>query len=45
MSAETKEVAELFENYTKEEIEAMQNATLRKIKENYGKEGEIQSKD
>ena len=41
MSAETKEVAELFDNYTKEEIEAMQNATLRKIKENYGKEGEI----
>ncbi len=41
MSVETKEVAELFENYTKEEIEAMQNATLRKIKENYGKEGEI----
>ena len=41
MSAETKEVADLFENYTKEEIEAMQNATLRKIKENYGKEGEI----
>ena len=41
ISAETKEVAELFENYTKEEIEAMQNATLRKIKENYGKEGEI----
>lgn len=41
MSSETKEVAALFENYTKEEIEAMQNATLRKIKENYGKEGEI----
>ena len=41
MSAETKEVAELFENYTKEEIEAMQNATLRKINENYGKKGEI----
>lgn len=41
MSAETKEVADLFENYAKEEIEAMQNATLRKIKENYGKEGEI----
>ena len=41
MSSETKEAAELFENYTKEEIEAMQNATLRKIKENYGKEGEI----
>ena len=41
MSEETKEVADLFENYTKEEIEAMQNATLRKIKENYGKKGEI----
>ena len=41
MSAETSEVAALFENYTKEEIEAMQNSTLRKIKENYGKEGEI----
>lgn len=41
MSTETKEVVVLFENYTKEEIEAMQNATLRKIKENYGKEGEI----
>ena len=41
MSSKTKEVADLFENYTKEEIEAMQNATLRKIKENYGKEGEI----
>ena len=41
MSEETKEAADLFENYTKEEIEAMQNATLRKIKENYGKDGEI----
>lgn len=41
MSEETKEVAVLFENYTKEEIESMQNATIRKIKENYGKEGEI----
>ena len=41
MSTETSDVAELFQNYTKEEIEAMQNATLRKIKENYGKEGEI----
>lgn len=41
MSADTSDVAALFENYTKEEIEAMQNATLRKIKENYGKEGEI----
>ena len=41
MSADTSDVAALFENYTKEEIEAVQNATLRKIKENYGKEGEI----
>ena len=41
MSAETSEVAALFENYSKEEIEAMQNATIRKIKENYGKDGEI----
>ena len=41
MSSETSEVAALFENYSKEEIEAMQNATLRKIKDNYGKEGEI----
>ena len=41
MSADTSDVAALFENYTKEEIEAKQNSTLRKIKENYGKEGEI----
>ena len=35
------DVAKLFENYTKEEIEAMQNATIRKCKEEYGKDGEI----
>ncbi len=31
----------LQKGYKKEEIEAMQNATLRKIRENYGKDGEI----
>lgn len=31
----------LLENYTVEEVAAMQNATLRKIKEDYGKDGEI----
>lgn len=35
------EVAELLKNYTVEEIKAMQTATLRKIKEEYGKDGEI----
>lgn len=35
------EVQHLLENYTMEEIKAMQNATMRKIKEDYGKEGEI----
>lgn len=35
------EVLELLTNYTIEEIKAMQNATLRKIKEDYGKDGEI----
>ena len=35
------DVAKLLENYTKEEIEAMQNATIRKCKEEYGKDGEI----
>ena len=34
-------ISELLDNYTVQEIEAMQNATLRKIRENYGKEGEI----
>lgn len=41
-SNSTKDVAELLEKgYKVEEIEAMQNATIRKIKENYGKDGEI----
>lgn len=35
------DVAKLLENYTKEEIEAMQSATIRKCKEEYGKDGEI----
>ena len=35
------ELVKLLENYTMEEVKAMQNATLRKIKEDYGKEGEI----
>ena len=35
------DVAELLKNYTVEEITAMQNATMRKIAENYGKNGEI----
>lgn len=35
------ELSELLKNYTAEEIKAMQNATLRKIREEYGKSGEI----
>lgn len=31
----------LLENYTSEEVKAMQNTTLRKIREEYGKDGEI----
>ncbi len=31
----------LLENYTAEEVKAMQNAALRKIREEYGKDGEI----
>lgn len=34
-------VALLLESYTAEEVKAMQNATLRKIREGYGKDGEI----
>lgn len=34
-------LSELLKQYEADEIEAMQNATLRKIRENYGKEGEI----
>jgi hypothetical protein len=41
--ADTKlsELASLLENYSIEEVEAMQNATLRKIRDEYGKKGEI----
>lgn len=35
------EVIALLDNYTAEEIKAMQNATLRKINEEYGRNGEI----
>lgn len=35
------DVAEMLANYTADEVKAMQNATLRKIKEDYGKDGEI----
>lgn len=35
------DVANLLSNYTMEEVKAMQNATIRKIKEDYGKDGEI----
>lgn len=35
------DVKDLLRNYTADEIKAMQNATLRKIREDYGKDGEI----
>jgi hypothetical protein len=35
------EVAKLLESYSVEEITAMQNSSLRKIREEYGKDGEI----
>ena len=35
------DVVKLLENYTMEEVEAMNKSTLRKIKEDYGKDGEI----
>ena len=37
----SEEVVELLDNYNLEEIKAMQNSTIRKIKEDYGKDGEI----
>ena len=40
-SPELKDIAELLKTYTVEEITAMQNATKRKIRENYGRNGEI----
>lgn len=39
--AELSDVSKLLTDYTVEEITAMQNATLRKVKEVYGKDGEI----
>ena len=40
-SPELKDVAEMLKTYTVEEITAMQNATKRKIRENYGPDGKI----
>ena len=37
----TKDVAELLKSYKYEEIEAMHKATIKKINEDYGKDGEI----
>lgn len=41
MLPDMEEVLNLMDNYTIDEIAAMQNSTIRKIKENYGKDGEI----
>lgn len=41
MTDGAEDVAEMLTNYTAEEVKAMQNATLRKIREEYGKDGEI----
>ena len=41
MTDGAKDAAEMLTNYTAEEVKAMQNATLRKIREEYGKDGEI----
>jgi chromosome segregation ATPase len=38
---DAKEAAELLKNYTFDEVKAMQNATLRKINDVYGKKGEL----
>ena len=35
------DVVKILDNYNLEEIKAMQNSTIRKIKEDYGKDGEI----
>lgn len=37
----SEKVADMFANYSFDEIKAMQSATIRKVKENYGKDGEI----
>lgn len=41
LGSEVFETLELLKDYKLEEVKAMQNATLRKITENYGKHGEI----
>lgn len=41
MTDGAEDAAEMLANYTAEEVKAMQNATLRKIREEYGKGGEI----
>lgn len=41
MTDGAEDVAEMLTNYTAEEVKAMQNSTLRKIREEYGKDGEI----
>ena len=41
LSPKTATLASMLEKWTLKEVEAMQTATLRKIKENYGKDGEI----
>jgi len=41
MQSRTQKVAELLANYKMSEIEAMQKSTMRKIREDYGKDGEI----
>lgn len=41
MTDGAEDAAEMLTNYTAEEVKAMQNATLRKIREEYGKDGEI----
>jgi len=40
-SPELKDIYELLQKYTVEEITAMQNSSKRKIRENYGRNGEI----
>ena len=40
-SPKLKDIAELLKTYTVEEITAMQNSSKRKIRENYGRNGEI----
>ncbi len=41
LSPKTEKIASMLEKWTLKEIESMQTATLRKIRESYGKDGEI----